>query len=308
MLLLIKIIIAVLIGALFGYLYRVFSRRRLGTQFEVAKGKFVQVDGLNVHYIQEGLGPDLLLVHGIGASIFCWRRIFGKLTKKYRVTAIDLPGFGQSDKDSELDYGLDAQTKRLARIIETLKLEPCFIVGCSMGGALALWLQKERPDLVRKAAVIGPAAHREIVFINTRKLEPLVRLIGHRLVTPYIIEKIYRRIVTNQNLVTATAIDQAFRPYAENRETVMCFWKAHETLRDARLPQSLREIKGEVLVLYGQADRAVRRRYIDDILANLERGSLLLHPSGGHHLMEDEPDFVTENLQLFLGSTSEKSV
>src|SRR5689334_15561788 len=76
---------------------------------------FIEVDGVKVHYVQAGTGKDLVLLHGIGASVFIWRFLFPLLQDRYRVTAVDLPGFGRSAKSSSRDYGLDSQAAIVAR-------------------------------------------------------------------------------------------------------------------------------------------------------------------------------------------------
>jgi pimeloyl-ACP methyl ester carboxylesterase len=242
-------------------------------------------------------------VHGIGASHFCWRLVFRELTKIYRVTAIDLPGFGGSDKNVALSYDLDAQTKRLARIVEALELSPAYVLGCSMGGLLGLWLQKTRPDLVKGLAVIAPAAHKKIVFMNTKPLTTVVSLLGMTFVTPYTIHMIYRRITTKKDLGTAAVINEYFRPYAKDKSALICFWKAQEALRDTRLPEELSTISQPVLIMYGSKDLMVRQRHLQEMLRYLPSAKLVEHPTGGHHLMEDDPDFVTENIKGFFGAT-----
>jgi pimeloyl-ACP methyl ester carboxylesterase len=309
-----KVCAALLIGLLFGFLARVFQKRLPVSSnrrpVEEPLSRQVEIDGFRVHYQQLGLGPSLLLVHGIGSSIFCWRFLVRRLSKSFRVTVLDLPGFGASDKLPDADYGLDAQTERLAKFMETLSLGPSFVVGCSMGGAISLWLAKRYPDLVTRLAVIAPAAHRKVVFFDTRPLLGLVRTVGNVFVTPYLIEKIYRRVVSRQDLVTTTAIAEYYRPFSESKEAAICFWKANELLRDARMPEALATLTQDVLVLYGQRDKMVRSQYLNEIVQVLQtriegRAELALHPDGGHHLMEDEPDFVLGKLNVFFSADTE---
>ncbi|MEZ4873623.1 MAG: alpha/beta fold hydrolase [Bdellovibrionales bacterium] len=82
-------------------------------------------------------------MHGLGASVYIWRFIFKPLAKYFRVTALDLPGFGRSSKPIA-DYGLDAQSDRLLTALDRLDIKTAHFVGSSMGGALSLWLAKIR--------------------------------------------------------------------------------------------------------------------------------------------------------------------
>lgn len=302
----ISVLIVFLASFALGLIYRAFKeRRRLGQPLQLAKSKRLMIAGVQTHYIQEGRGNDILLVHGIGASKFCWRLIFGKLTKKFRVTAIDLPGFGDSEKNPDLDYGLDAQTERLAEFVEKLHLNPVYIVGCSMGGALALWLARNHPQLVEKICVIAPAADHRIVWFNTSRALGLVKFFGKSLTSRYLIETAYRRVVEKRENLAKAVIDEYFRPYENDKNAPITFWKAQETLRDKRLPSRLKDLKTPTLVLYGDKDKQVKRRNIDRLLQVVSHAGLAIHPTGGHHLMEDEPDFVIEKIEGFFNTTKE---
>ena len=301
-----SVILAFVTAFVLGTLYRRWREKRaLGHPLQLAKSKRLMVDGVQIHYIQEGRGHDLLLVHGIGASKFCWRLIFQKLTANYRVTAIDLPGFGDSEKNPDLDYGLDAQTDRLAAFVEKLHLNPVHVVGCSMGGAIGLWLAKSYPNLVEKLCVIAPAADHRIVWFNTGRALGFVKFFGKSLTSRYLIEKAYKRVVEKPEHFTKEVIDEYYRPYEKDKNAPTTFWKAQETLRDKRLPDALKVLKTPTLVLYGEKDKQVKRRNIDHLMQAVSHARLALHPKGGHHLMEDEPDFVLNEIESFFNTTKE---
>lgn len=70
------------------------------------KGKYIYVDGIRIHYLEKGLGEPLLLVHGLGAYSYTWRYNIDALAQHYRVIAIDLKGFGLSDKPKGRGYSI----------------------------------------------------------------------------------------------------------------------------------------------------------------------------------------------------------
>ncbi|MEK7355356.1 MAG: alpha/beta fold hydrolase, partial [Bdellovibrionota bacterium] len=89
----------------------------------IPDSKYVDVEGVKLHYLQAGEGPDVVLLHGIGASVYIWRFLFPILQKRHRVTAIDIAGFGKSAKDPRRDYGLDAQAELLTRALKMIGVE-----------------------------------------------------------------------------------------------------------------------------------------------------------------------------------------
>ena len=108
MVLLIKLLFAIILGLSIGLLYRLFKRPKQVQIKSTLESHYLHCSFGEVHYIQDGKGPDVVLLHGIGASHIAWKRLMLRMKKDYRLTAIDLPGFGMSEKNTKLDYGLDA--------------------------------------------------------------------------------------------------------------------------------------------------------------------------------------------------------
>ncbi len=118
----------------------------------------VTVDGLHVHYRMLGEGPDVLLIHGWVSSHRMWAHTQNRLAAAgYRATAIDLPGFGESDKPRTGWYTLDRFTMNLQGVCDELKLYRPALVGHSLGGTLALnlALSQAAAALVAAAPVVN---------------------------------------------------------------------------------------------------------------------------------------------------------
>jgi pyruvate dehydrogenase E2 component (dihydrolipoamide acetyltransferase) len=110
-----------------------------------------------VRVVRAGAGDTtLLLLHGFGESLFSWRAVVDALAVRNRVIAIDLPGFGGSEKP-DASYSLPALTDRLAAFADAWTRGPLVLVGHSMGGALAAALALERPSRVIATVLIAPA-------------------------------------------------------------------------------------------------------------------------------------------------------
>lgn len=120
-------------------------------------GRHLQVAGARLHYVERGSGPAIVMVHGLGGQL----RNFGygmlePLARDHRVILLDRPGSGYSTADDDTEPGIAAQAAIVARFIEALGIERPLIVGHSLGGAIALSLALERPDLIRGLALIAP--------------------------------------------------------------------------------------------------------------------------------------------------------
>jgi pyruvate dehydrogenase E2 component (dihydrolipoamide acetyltransferase) len=102
----------------------------------------------------------IVFLHGLGGSQSTWASVLGYFAETYRVAAVDLPGHGGSDKPSpaSTDYSISAMAAKVGEFLEKLELAPAVLVGHSLGGATALQLALDRPQLVRALALVDSAA------------------------------------------------------------------------------------------------------------------------------------------------------
>src|SRR5208282_6522324 len=123
-------------------------------------GRFIEVDGARIHYLDEGSGPPLLLIHGLAGQMrhFTYS-LLDRLKSDYRVVILDRPGSGYSTRPPQASAAIDAQARTIAHFAKALALERPLVVGHSLGGAIALSLALNHPDEVGGLALIAPATH-----------------------------------------------------------------------------------------------------------------------------------------------------
>jgi pimeloyl-ACP methyl ester carboxylesterase len=107
---------------------------------------------------EENQGTPLVFVHGIGAgtSSFMWRRNFDPLARDFRVYALDLLGFGFSDKPSNAPYSADLYVELIADFIREIAIAPAHIVASSLGAAYSVRVADEQPELVDSLVLVAP--------------------------------------------------------------------------------------------------------------------------------------------------------
>ena len=137
----------------------------------IPEQKKINIPDFEINYVDEGSGPTLLLLHGIGASLYIWRFLYKPLSQNYRVIALDLPGFGKSSKIVNQDYGLEAQCERVLLFLKKLNVSNTYIVGSSMGGAISLWLSLKHPNVFKKNMVISPATNKKLLKLNPQLIQ-----------------------------------------------------------------------------------------------------------------------------------------
>jgi pimeloyl-ACP methyl ester carboxylesterase len=120
-------------------------------------GELVDVNGEKLHVVDRGSGPPIVLIHGLGGQL----RNFGRpmvddLARDYRLVLVDRPGSGYSTRAPGASARLRVQAETIAELIRLLKLDRPLIVGHSLGGALALSLALNHPDVVGGLALVAP--------------------------------------------------------------------------------------------------------------------------------------------------------
>lgn len=255
-----------------------------------------------IRYHISGRGPYMVLLHGLGANLFCWRRLVPLLATRYTVVALDLPGFGASSKPPGAHYGLDEQVKRLGDFLDELGIKKTFLVGSSMGGNIALWFALNFPERSLGCAVIAPATSSRLIPLSTKPWlwlsHPIAMTLGRG-----VMRWAHHQTVSRKELVDRDRVEETYQTYGQNAEAVRSFLAATETIRDPRLAKRLGEIKSPVLVLWGSEDRLVKRQVIDDLEAALAAKESHVHIGGGHHLQEDDPEWVTRKIDRFFSTS-----
>lgn len=118
--------------------------------------RFIQVHDHTIHFIKKGEGAPLILVHGFGGSIYTWRKLIPLLSQYYTVYALDLPGFGLSDKPPDGDYHLQAQADVVLGFCKALQIPAATLIGHSMGGVVVSYAAVKEPELVKNIVLIEP--------------------------------------------------------------------------------------------------------------------------------------------------------
>jgi pimeloyl-ACP methyl ester carboxylesterase len=285
-----------------------YKLNQLSQVKNLPSSNFVQINGFNVRFIQLEGGkttyvdsahltlapsvhkPDLLLLHGIGESAYHWRHIIKPLSENFRVTAIDLPGFGFSDKPTDQKYGLDEQAERVFEILDQLQIRECFIAGHSMGATIAAWMAKQKPERVKKLVMMAPAASHKIVWLNPDYFWLGVQLTKNFVITKKLIRTIYTKGCVYKTPSTLDEdVEEYFRPSEKDPNAVVTFVKANHLLRDKRIPAELNDIAQPVLLMYGQNDRIVKEKHLADFLRLNPRLTYCRIAECGHQIAEEHP-------------------
>src|SRR3990170_5167359 len=118
-----------------------------------ATGKFFDLDGRSTHYVEQGVGEPVILVHGFFYDWYTWHNNIDALSETFKVYALDLWGFGYSTREP-LDYGYPVYTRRLLKFMDAVSIPGASLVGHSMGGGISIAFAVRHRDRVKKMILV----------------------------------------------------------------------------------------------------------------------------------------------------------
>jgi len=252
------------------------------------------IDGQQIHYSRAGAGPPLLLLHGLLGGSFCWRRNMEALSQSHTVIAVDLPGHGESDSPYHLDCSMSAQANRVSALLERLNLGEVDVVGCSWGGAIAMFLaaQSAKVRSMVLAAPVNPWSKQglgRIQFLNGRLGTAFLRLVWP------VSRPLYRialaRMYGDPRRLPAGTVEgyrsQVMRPgRVNNILSTLRSWKNDVDALRAAIPR----IKARSLLIWGTRDSAVDVRSAESLRHALPQSELAMIEGAGHLPFEEMPE------------------
>jgi haloalkane dehalogenase len=264
---------------------------------------FIDVDGLRMHYVDDGDGTTFLLLHGEPTSSFLWRNIIPQLPG--RKVAPDLIGFGQSDKPEEIDwYSYDRHVNSITRLVTELDLRDIALVVHDWGGPIGLRFAVENPKRVARLVIlntgIGGGSAPSETWLRFRAV---VRELGGALDIGRLVEA---GTTNGLDDGTRAAYDAPF-PTPESKAGALAFPELVPTEPDHpntapinRVRDALRTWDRPALVVWG-ADDAVLPVGIAQAFVDLIPGAEgpLLIAGASHFLQEDRPDEVAAAIGSF---------
>jgi len=289
------------VGGLWAYSRREVRRYESLDLSEVEKpGRTVSIDGVGVHYLEAGEGPALVLIHGLGASTFTFQRVVPELARRFRVVALDLKGFGFSDRPDG-DYTLTAQADLVRQLMDRLGIEKASVLGHSMGGAVAMRLALAHPERVERLILASSASDLELGrriwgAALLGRLLPLVApftLHNRRFRELSLKSGFYETDRCTEQIIEGYMMPGRVRGYLRALGNTMAHWRRDPRLRPA-------DITHPTLVLWGEADRWLPPSRGERLHRLISGSRLEVIKGGGHLFLQEQPESSLRLIEDFL--------
>jgi pimeloyl-ACP methyl ester carboxylesterase len=302
-----KIALALLLVALLGaglYLYNPDKPRGLlERRWAPAPSQFVEVAGMRLHIRDTGPrdGPAVLLIHGFGSSLHTWEAWAPLMEKRFRMVALDLPGFGLTGPDPTGDYSDERSVAVLVALLDRLGIGQAAVVGSSMGGRIAWRFAAAEPARVSKLVLMAPdgfASFGREYGRTPERLPWLMRLLPYTAPKPLL-----ERTMRNAYAVPGTLTDAVVERYHAMLLAPGVRRAILDRVLQTRLLQPepiLATIRAPVLLLWGEMDGAVPATHAVNYEQALPDARIVILPGIGHVPMEEAPETSARVLRAFL--------
>jgi pimeloyl-ACP methyl ester carboxylesterase len=276
----------------------------LEARYGKPESRFITVDGIRIHYTDEGTGPTLVLLHGVLASLHTWDGWVMALQKHYRIVRLDIPGFGLSGRLPDGHYHPDKAIPFLEKVRAALGLERFHLAGNSMGGLLS-WLYAARyPQRVDKLILLDPVGYEQplpaiMKLVSTPLLGNIGKLIAPRLLVNMNVREVYgdaRRIAPG-----TTRRYHHLLLREGNREVMVEVFRTFRSMHKRNpLTTEIPRLQAEVLLIWGARDRWVPPVHVERWLADAPNLQLKVYADAGHIPMEEIPERSAQDAHQFL--------
>jgi pimeloyl-ACP methyl ester carboxylesterase len=279
------------------------------------ESRWFRTGGHIQHYLDEGQGPVLLMVHGNPTWSFAWRKLVMNLRRDFRIIAVDHLGCGFSEKpqDAEL-YSLDGHIRRLISLVQLLDLRNITLFGHDWGGAIGMGCAGRMPERFCRFVLMNTGAFRSqaIPFRISLCRIPLLGVLGDRGLNLFARAALS---MTVEKPLSAAARIGFIAPYDSwnNRIAV------HEFVRDIPLTANHRSYStltqvedslakfqnSPMLLIWGMKDWCFTPdSFLTEFRDRFPQARSLELASAGHYVFEDAPDEILQTARVFLTETS----
>jgi pimeloyl-ACP methyl ester carboxylesterase len=274
--------------------------------------KKLQVRNIQVACIDEGRSDQvLLLIHGLGSYAKGWIRNIPELAKHYRVIAVDLPGYGKSDK-GYYEYSLPFYAQVLTELLDQLQIEKATFVGHSMGGQIAMVTSLLHPDRVDKLVLVSPAGFEKFTdgegaWMKKAMSPEFVHDTAIRNIDVNLKANFYRMPPEAEFMITERIQMRGAKGFDTYCYAVS---KNVAAMLDYPMWDKLTRIRHETLVLFAHNDNLIPNPFLHggktETIAQIgasqiPHNKLIMIPECGHFAQFERPDVVNPAIVEFVG-------
>ena len=265
--------------------------------------RFLRIGDQLVHVEMAGSGPPLVLLHGFGGSSYSWRLVMPGLAASFRVVAVDLSGFGYTQRPRDYArYTREAQGELVLAVMDALGFETAHLMGHSYGGGISLWIAWKHPERLRSLVLVDSSAPTYAYDRRSRvvSFRPLTAaFLRSWMLRPSTVRKALLRSFYDDSLVTPELV-QAYWERIRIEGVVDAYYGLTVPVRGPVDQVVLEDIRVPTLVLWGAEDQVISMESGRRATARMPQAEFVVLDKTGHIPMEECPEEVLRHVLPFL--------
>ena len=277
--------------------------------------QYITSNGIQLHYVTQGDGPLMLMLHGFPEFWYSWRHQIREFAKDYKVVALDLRGYNDSDKPSALSaYKMSELMLDVAGVIKGLGYESCTLVGHDWGGAIAWSFAYSYPELLERLIVLNiphPAKFVEglrtpqqllkswyIFFFQIPWLPELLIQSGDY----QFISDAFTKMAVNPSVFTPKDLE-AYKDAAAKRGALTGMLNYYRNIFPSLgQGQNWEILKIRTLMIWGEQDTALGKELTYGTQEYVQDLTIRYIPDSSHWVQQEQPDLVNQYIREFLAT------
>ena len=275
---------------------------------------YITINGVKLHYVTQGEGDLMLMLHGFPEFWYSWRHQIPEFAKNYKVVALDLRGYNDSDKPADKSaYVMDEFIRDVEGVIKGLGYDKCILVGHDWGGAIAWNFAYAHPEMVERLIILNlphPAKFAE----GMRNPQQLLRssymfffqipwlpefLIQSSDYQP--IETAIKGMAVNKSAITKEDLE-AYKDAAAKRGAMTATLNYYRNIFQQRMTsQDWSVLEVPTLMIWGEKDTALGKELTYGTEAYVRDFQIKYIPDCSHWVQQEQPQLVNQYMREFLG-------
>ena len=269
--------------------------------------KKVQVDGLTIAYRESGTGPPVLLLHGWPTSSLLWREVMVPVARANRVVAVDLPGFGASDKPLDVRYNFAFFERVLDGFLAKLGIDALGLAVHDLGGPIGLHWLLDRPGRVTKLALLNTLVYPEF----SDAVKEFVRACAapdasEKVTSPSGLEELLRDGLADRASLAPETLAALLEPFQtpDARRALAAAGIGVERRGFIAIAQKLPSLRVPVRIIYGERDRLLPdvATTMARVKTDLPQAEVTVLSDLGHFIQFEAPEQVGDLLGHFFAA------
>jgi pimeloyl-ACP methyl ester carboxylesterase len=248
----------------------------------------------------------MVLNHGMTTYSFIWRNLIPGFAEEFDVIAVDLLGCRDSDKPADADYSISAQAEMVCRLIERIGIAEAHFVTHDIGGGIGQIIAVRYPDMVRSLVLINSVAYDfwPVQPIITMRI-PVLRQLAMAVMDIGIFKILIRRGVYHKERVDDSLMKMFFRPIktVKGRQGFLQLARSLNNRQLVEIAADIRNLSIPVMIIRGDADPYLGARISEKPSEEIKGSVYKVIPTGGHFVMEDEPDLLVDMIKKFIATS-----